>query len=105
MKLPEIIKKNMEDILKDIRGKIPFYTPEWGFEDDGDFGVALSEIFAYYSEIFLKRLNQAPTRHFLAFLETINASLMPPQSARAPLTFVLSEGATENVLIPSATEA
>lgn len=105
MKLPDIMKKNKEDVLKEIRGKAPFYTPEWSFENKGDFGAALSEIFAHYSETFVKRLNQAPTRHFLAFLETINASLLPAEPARVPLTFVLSEGAGESVLVPAGTEA
>jgi predicted phage baseplate assembly protein len=105
MKLPEIMKKNMADILREIQGKIPFYTPEWTLEDEDDMGVSLSTIFAYFSEIAAKRLNQAPTRHFLGFLETIDSSLLPVQPARAPLSFVLSEGASENVLIPASTEA
>ena len=105
MKLPEIMKKNMEDILREIQGKVPFYTPEWTWKDQDDMGVALSTIFAYFSEIAAKRLNQAPSNHFLGFLETIDSSLLPVQPARVPLAFVLSEGASENVLIPASTEA
>ncbi|MCX9009882.1 MAG: putative baseplate assembly protein [Candidatus Methanoperedens sp.] len=105
MTQPEIIKKDMATILKEIEGKVPFYTPEWTFEDETDVGVALSRIFAYMSEVAIKKLNDAPQRHFLSFLETINASLIPARPARVPLTFLLSKGTPENVLIPALTQA
>ncbi len=107
MSRPEVIKKDMNIILKEIRGKVPFYTPEWAFVEDGDTdpGVALSKIFAYMSEIAIKKLNDAPQRHFLSFLETINASLIPARPARVPLTFLLSKGTPENVLVPALTQA
>ncbi|NJD51976.1 MAG: hypothetical protein FIB07_03825 [Candidatus Methanoperedens sp.] len=103
---PEVIKKNMEIILQEIKGKVPYYTPEWTFTDETntDPGAALAKIFAQMSEIAIKKLNDAPQRHFLSFLETINASLIPARPARAPLTFLLSKGTPENVLIPALTQ-
>ncbi len=106
MSQPEVIKKDMNIILKEIRGKVPFYTPEWAFGEDTDTGpgAALSKIFSYMSEIAIKKLNDAPQRHFLSFLETINASLIPARPARVPLTFLLSKGTPENVFIPALTQ-
>jgi len=107
MSSPEVIKKDMNIILKEIKGKVPYYTPEWAFVEDSDSdpGVALSKIFAHLSEIAIKKLNDAPQRHFLSFLETINASLIPARPARVPLTFLLSKGTPENVLVPALTQA
>lgn len=102
---PVIMEKDQQTILATIKGKVPHYTPEWTFGDEKDPGVALSRIFAYMAEISVKRLNSAPQKHFLSFLETINASLIPAQPSRVPLTFKLSEGTPENVLIPAATQA
>jgi hypothetical protein len=107
MSSPEVIKKDMNIVLKEIKGKVPYYTPEWAFVEgsDSDPGVALSKIFAHMSEIAIKKLNDAPQRHFLSFLETINASLIPARPARVPLTFLLSKGTPENVLVPALTQA
>lgn len=107
MSSPEVIKKDMNIVLKEIKGKVPYYTPEWAFAEDSDTdpGVALSKIFAHMSEIAIKKLNDAPQRHFLSFLETINASLIPARPARVPLTFLLSKGTPENVLVPAFTQA
>lgn len=107
MSSPEVIKKDMNIVLKEIKGKVPYYTPEWAFAEDSDTdpGVALSKIFAHMSEIAIKKLNDAPQRHFLSFLETINASLIPARPARVPLTFLLSKGTPENVLVPALTQA
>ena len=101
---PDIIKEKQQNILEIIKSKAPHYTPEWTFEDGTDAGVALSKIFAYMAELAIKRLNIAPQNHFLSFLDMINASLIPAQSARAPLTFELSKGTSENVLIPASTQ-
>lgn len=105
MASPEIINKDFEVILKEIEGKAPFYTPEWKFDDKDDYGVALSKIFSYLTEIVIKRLNCAPQKHFLGFLETVGASLLPPQQARVPLTFVPAGGASGNILVPELTQA
>ena len=107
MSSPEVIEKDMKIVLKEIKGKVPYYTPEWAFLEDSEIdpGVALSKIFAHMSEIAIKKLNDAPQRHFLSFLDTINASLIPARPARVPLTFLLSKGTPENVLVPALTQA
>ncbi len=70
---------------------------------DPDAGAALLRVFARFAELVIRRLNRAPEKHFLAFLDLIGARLEPPQAARAPLTFYLAEGAAEDVLVPAGT--
>jgi hypothetical protein len=105
MQIPEICPLNSDITLQEIRNKAPFYVPEWNTENENDFGIALSNVFSRMAEIISSRLNEAPKKHFLSFLEMINASLVPASTARVPLTFVLSEGAPKNVLIESSTQA
>lgn len=105
MNPPIVTDKDADSVLKEIEGKAPYYTPEWKYGGKGDFGTALSKIFAHLSGIVINRLNHAPYRHSIAFLEMIGASILPPQPAKAPLTFSLSNGTKENVLIPASTRA
>ncbi len=105
MNPPKITDKDAGAVLKEIEGKAPYYTPEWKCGGEAEFGAALAKIFAHFSDIIIKRLNNAPHRHSISFLELIGASILPPQPAEAPLTFTLSGGAKENVLIPAATQA
>jgi len=104
MQAPEICKLDADTVMQEVRKKAPFYLPEWNTEDEKDFGIVLSSIFSGMVDSISSRLNEAPEKHFLSFLELINASLIPASPARAPLTFVLSEGASENVLIEASTQ-
>src|SRR5262245_21083636 len=58
-----------------------------------DAGLMLAFIYARLTEIALQRLNQAPEKNLVAFLDTMGVSLLTPAPARAPLTFALTAGA------------
>jgi len=105
MKVPEISRLNRDAVLQEIIKKAPFYLPEWRAEDRNDAGFALSRIFSDMIGTISSRVNEAPGKHFLSFLEMLNFSLIPPRPARVPLSFVLSEGAPENVLIEASIQA
>lgn len=67
-------------------------------------GDALIHIFARMAEQVIERLNQAPEKNFRAFLDLIGTRLAPPQPARAPLTFSLAEGSTQEGFVPAGTQ-
>jgi hypothetical protein len=46
-----------------------------------------------------------PEKNFLAFLNLIGTELLPPQPARAPLTFRLAENSPVDALVPAGTQA
>ncbi|EGW36025.1 putative baseplate assembly protein [Desulfosporosinus sp. OT] len=95
----------LKDIVKQISELIPFYTPEWEFvNDENDPGAALVNIFALMYEGACKRFRQVPYKNLVAFMEMIGIQLLPPQQARAPVTFSLSMGAVGAVLIPVGTQ-
>ncbi len=105
MQVPEICKLDADTTMQEIRKKAPFYVPEWNTEDENDFGIVLSSIFSGMMDSISSRLNEVPKKHFLSFLEMVNTSLIPASPARAPLTFTLSEGASEPVLLGACTQA
>ncbi|MHC1757837.1 MAG: putative baseplate assembly protein [Methanosarcina sp.] len=105
MQVPEICKLDTDTTMQEVRKKAPFYVPEWNTEDERDFGTVLSRIFSGMVDSISSRLNEAPKKHFLSFLDMVNTSLIPASPARAPLTFMLSEGASEDVLLVASTQA
>ena len=71
-----------------------------GTQKTQGISTALIKIFARYCEIIIERLNKVPEKNFLAFLDLLGASLRPPQPARVPLTFFLSQGSREDIVVP-----
>ncbi len=57
--------------------------------------AALVQIVARYVYTILQRLNQAPDKNLLAFLDVLGIDLVPAQSARAPVVFRLSAQAAD----------
>ncbi len=71
--------------------------------DQPDAGRALARIFGRMTGQVIERLNRLPEKHFLAFLNLIGAEPLPPQPARAPLTFSLATGGTTDARVPART--
>lgn len=102
---PKIDGRDSDAILREARALAPLYTPEWNSEEESGGGAALLRIFARLLEGVIRRLNDAPLKHYIAFLEMIGVKLLPAVAARAPLTFVLSKGAKEAVPVPARSQA
>ena len=103
--VPKINDSEFQDILSEVRALVPFYTPEWTSSGEKSAGTALLKLFAHMMETSIRRLNKAPEKNFIAFLDMLGIKLIPAQPARVPLTFLLSKGASENVLVPERTQA
>lgn len=99
-KTPKITGTTADTVLEEIRRKAPFYVPEWTPGIEGDFGFALSRIFAAMAENIASNLNDIPRKHLLSFLDMLNISLLPARPARTVLCFVPGPGAQENVIVP-----
>lgn len=102
---PKIDGRDSDAILREARRLAPFYTPEWKADDESGGGAALLKIFARLLEGVIRRLNDAPLKHYIAFLEMIGVKLLPAVAARAPLTFILSKGTKDAVTIPARSQA
>ncbi|MEG3936013.1 MULTISPECIES: putative baseplate assembly protein [unclassified Microcoleus] len=69
-----------------------------------DAGRGLIRIFGRMAALVSDRLNQAPDKNFLAFLDLIGTQLLPPQPAKVPLTFSLVERSPVDALVPAHTQ-
>lgn len=105
IKTPKIREITADTVLEEIQRKAPFYVPEWTPGVEGDFGAALSRIFANMVENIAINLNDVPRKHLCSFLNMLNFSLYPALPARTVLCFLPGSGAPENVAIPSRTRA
>lgn len=105
IKTPKIREITADTVLEEIQRKAPFYVPEWTPGVEGDFGAALSQIFANMVENIVINLNDVPRKHLYSFLDMLNFSLNPALPARTILCFLPGPGAPENVVIPARTQA
>jgi len=102
--LPKIDVRKAEQLLRQLRRMAPHYTREWPAKDDDDPGVALLTIFSSIAEGVISRLNRAPDRNFLAFLDMLGIRLLPKTPARVPVTFKLANGTEAPFLVPKETQ-
>lgn len=84
--------RRAQRIAEDILARRPGYVPEWTPRVDHP-GDALVRIQARFLEAVLQRLNQAPDKNKLAFLETLGIELIPARSAQAILVARLGDKA------------
>ncbi len=82
-------KRNVQEIVDDLLARRPGYVPEWLPQEKGA-DIALSWIMARYVYAVIQRLNQAPEKNKLAFLDLLGLALVPAQAARAPIVFQLA---------------
>lgn len=84
-------------IVDDLLVRRTGYLPEqqWLPSERGP-DIALVQIFARYLQAIIQRLNQAPEKNKLAFLDLLGIQLIPAQAARAPIVFQLSPQAADS---------
>jgi predicted phage baseplate assembly protein len=106
---PVLDDRRYDDIVAEIRTRIPRYTPEWRPQwsdlNDNDPGVILAQTFAWLADMLLFRMDQVPELQYLKFLELIGIELLPAQPARAEITFAVQDSWPDpTVLIPPRTQ-
>jgi hypothetical protein len=101
---PKIDTRSFEELLRQARSMAPFYTPEWEAVHEKGPGSALLKIYLHIYEQIIRRLNQAPDKNFVAFLDMMGIKMLPAQPAKALLSFTLAEGTKNHVNIPQGTQ-
>ncbi len=102
--VPKVDARRASDLLQQLRAMAPHYTREWPARDDADPGVALLKIFSSIAEGVISRLNRAPDRNFLAFLDMLGIRLLPKTPASAPVRFLVATGTEDPFLIKKKTQ-
>ncbi|HET9530902.1 MAG TPA: hypothetical protein VFQ92_11150, partial [Blastocatellia bacterium] len=102
--IPKIDLRTASDLLLQLRAMVPHYTVEWPAKDEDDPGVGLLKIFSFIAEGVISRLNRAPERNFLSFLDMLGIRLLPATPARAPVRFLVAPGTEDEFLVPRGTQ-
>ena len=89
---PEIDPRKASDLFRALREMVPHYVREWPAKGDDDPGVALLKIFSFIAEGVISRLNRAPERNFLAFLDMLGIRLLQARPAQVPVRFIVANG-------------
>lgn len=102
---PPIDPRDRQEIVKQTTALATRYSG-WRPRPDGqpDAGQALIGIFGRFAELVVQRVNRAPERNYLAFLNLIGTRPLPPLAARVPLTFSLAEGSLADAVVPAGTQ-
>ncbi|HKQ04337.1 MAG TPA: putative baseplate assembly protein [Blastocatellia bacterium] len=90
---PKLDDREFEQLVRELRLRIPRYTKDWTNFNDSDPGITLLHLFAWLSEMMLFRMNQVPLKNYIKFLKLLGQELRPARPARARLTFTATPGA------------
>ncbi|NJL21974.1 MAG: hypothetical protein HC895_16060 [Leptolyngbyaceae cyanobacterium SM1_3_5] len=83
---PTLDDREAEAIAIALLQQLPAYVPNWK-PTANQASWALVQIFARYVRSLAERLNQAPDKNKLAFLDRLGVNLLPAQAGRAPVVF------------------
>ncbi len=98
--LPVLDDRTYQDLLDELRARIPVDAPQWTDHNASDPGITLLELFAYLGDMSLYRLDRVPDRLYRAFLRLIGCSPGNARIAAAPVQFTLTPAAAPVDLPP-----
>jgi len=90
VKPPVLDGRDEAQVLADLRARLPGFVPGWQ-PAAGSAADALHHGFSGFVAIVGRALDAAPSRAQLAFLDACGESQRPPQAARVPLVWSLTE--------------
>lgn len=92
---PPVDNRDVDAILAQFWDRHYGYVPEWNPPPD-TAGRAIAQVFARFVYSVVQRLNQAPDKNKLAFLDLLGLRLVAASQARAPIVFQLSPQASDS---------
>lgn len=84
---PNLDDRTFEQLLREARLRIPRYCPDWTDFNDADPGMAVVQLFAWFTELMVYRMNRVPDRSYVKFLEMLNLQPRPARPARVVVCF------------------
>lgn len=92
---PSVDERDSTTVLEQFENRRQGYVPAWN-PPNRTAGAALGQVFSHLVEAVLQRLNLAPAKNKLAFLDLLGFRLTPAQWARAPIVFKLNDGSLDS---------
>lgn len=101
---PKLDDRSYQDLISEIRARIPSYTPEWTDLNDNEPGMAIVQTFAHIADQLLYRMNRIPEINEIRFLELLGIDLRAAAAASVELTFPIRPTHPEpSVVVPHRT--
>jgi hypothetical protein len=72
--LPDLDNRSYADLIEAARALIPTDAPFWTNHNPSDPGIALTELFAWLTEMLIYRGNRVPDAHYETFLKLLNGT-------------------------------
>ncbi len=91
---PNLDQRTFEQLVTELRRRIPTFTPEWTDLNDSDPGITLAQLFAFMSEQLLFQVNQVPEKGLITFLKMVGGERHPASPAVADVTISLATTTT-----------
>ena len=98
---PPVDSRDTNALVTEFENRRQGYLPAWN-PPPKSAGAAMGPILARLLGAILQRLNQAPGKDKLAFLDLLGLRLVPAQPARAPIVFALAQNASD--ILPPGTQ-
>jgi hypothetical protein len=73
--VPNLDDLGFDELVADAKTLIPLYDPEWTNYNPSDPGITLVELFAWFSEMVLYRIDQVTDESKLQFLKLLGITL------------------------------
>jgi len=89
---PDLDQRKFQDLVREVRARIPVHTPEYTNFNSSDPGQTLIDVFAFLSETLLYRLNRYPEGARRKFLQLLGMPLAEATSARGLVAFSNDRG-------------
>ncbi|GGL14644.1 putative baseplate assembly protein [Nocardia jinanensis] len=99
---PDLDDRRYDDLVTQARSLIPRYLPEWTNHNDADPGITLLQLFAWFTDQLVYRVNQVPELHYVKFLQLLGIQARPARPARVDLTFATATAADR--VVPAGTQ-
>jgi len=100
---PSLDDRRYDDLVAQARSLIPRYLPEWTNHNDADPGITLLQLFGWYTDLLLYRVNQTPELNFIKYLQMLGITTAPATPAAVDLTFTTAKP-TVDVVVPTGTQ-
>ena len=91
---PNLDDRTFDDLLAEAQALIPRYCPDWTDFNDSEPGTTLVQLFAWFTEQMVYRINQVPGRNYIKFLQLLNLELRAAIPATTYVCFTLRQPAS-----------